>query len=68
MQSDSPPDPGTTPESRLFHPGASRFALLVGMFLLLAVAAVVGQVSFLAVPAIAFAVLAAVRAVERRPR
>lgn len=70
MQSVSPPDPGTTPEIRSVHPSSDRHALLVvsGMFLLLAVAAVGRQVPFLAAPAVVFAVLSAVHAVERRPR
>lgn len=47
------------------QPGSDRRALLVlaGMFLLLAAAAAIGQVSFLAAPAVVFAVGTAAHAV-----
>jgi hypothetical protein len=56
--------------SRPFPPGSDGHALLVlaSMFLLLAPAAVIGQVSFLAAPALAFAALSVLRAVQWRLR
>lgn len=61
MQSDSTPDPGTTPDTRS---SADRTLLVAaGMFLAVAAVSAAGQASFLAAPAFVAAILTAVHAV-----